>query len=104
MLSAFAPMLIDRRLDRGDIVSGDSPFSDRNGQHSHCITEKGCGRQPKMKKNEKNLTGRNLTADLVENWVYPMKFCEADPFRDFFGVEMKNRGLKIGEFSACWTY
>jgi len=19
-------------------------------------------------------------------------------------VEMKNRGLKIGEFSACWTY
>ena len=28
MLSAFAPMLIDRGLDWNDVVSGDSPFSD----------------------------------------------------------------------------
>ena len=50
MLSALAPVLIDRGLDWNDVVSGDGPFSDSNGQHSHCITEKGFGRQPKMKK------------------------------------------------------
>jgi len=36
--------------------------------------------------------GWNLSAGLVKNWVYPMKFCEADPFRDFFGVETINYG------------
>ena len=50
MLSALAPMLIDRGLDLDDIVSGDGPFSDNQRQHDHCITKKGCGRQPKMKK------------------------------------------------------
>jgi hypothetical protein len=80
-------VLIDRGLDWNDIVSGDGPFSDGQRQHSHCITEKGCGRQPKVGKNEKNLMGRNLTAELAKNWV-----------------EMKNCGLKIDEFSACWTY
>ena len=50
MLSAPAPVLIDRGLDGNDVVSGDGPFSDSNGQHSHCITEKGFGRQPKVKK------------------------------------------------------
>jgi hypothetical protein len=50
MLSAPAPMLIDRGLDWNDVVSGDSPFSDSQRQHFHCITKKGCGRQPKMKK------------------------------------------------------
>ena len=87
MLSAFAPVLIDRSLDWNNILSGDSPFSDRNGQHSHCITEKGCGRQPKVGKNEKNLMRRNLTAELAKNWV-----------------ETINCGLKISELSACWTY
>ena len=87
MLSTLAPVLIDGGLDRNDVVSCDSPFSDSNGQHSHCITEKGFGRQPKMKKSEKNLVGCNLTAELVRSWV-----------------EMKNYGLKIGEFSAGWTY
>jgi hypothetical protein len=57
MLSAPAPVFIDRGLDWNDVVSGDSPFSDSNGQHSHCITEKGFGRQPKMKKSEKKLVG-----------------------------------------------
>jgi hypothetical protein len=68
MLSAPAPVLIDRGLNWNDVVSGDGPFSDSNGQHSHCITEKGFGRQPKMKKSEKNYgrmrfdrkIGRNL--------------------------------------------
>ena len=53
MLSALAPVLIDRGLDLDDIVSGDSPFSDNQRQHGHCITKKGCGRQAKMKKSEK---------------------------------------------------
>ncbi len=84
MLSALAPVLIDRGLNWNDVVSGDGPFSDSNGQHSHCITEKGFGRQPKMKK---IWWGLNLTAELVKSWV-----------------ETINRGLKIFEFSACWTY
>ena len=87
MLSTPAPVLIDRGLDWNDVVSGDGPFSDSNGQHSHCITEKGLGRQPKVKKNEKKLMGRNLTAELAKNWV-----------------ETKNCGLKIGVLSAWWTY
>ena len=57
MLSTLAPVHIDRGLDWNDVVSGDGPFSDSNGQHSHCITEKGCGRQPKMKKSGKNFDG-----------------------------------------------
>ena len=87
MLSTPAPVLIDRGLDWNDVVSGDGPFSDSNGQHSHCITEKGFGRQPKMKKSEKILMGCNLTEESVKNWV-----------------ETKKRGLKIDEFSAYWTY
>jgi hypothetical protein len=87
MLSTLAPVLVDRGLDRNDIVSCDSPFSDSNGQHSHCITEKGFGRQPKMKKSGKNFDGVDLTAESVKSWV-----------------ETINRGLKIVEFSACWTY
>ena len=87
MLSTPAPVLIDRGLDWNDVVSGDGPFSDSNGQHSHCITEKGFGRQPKMQKLQKILMGLNLTIELVKNWV-----------------ETINCGLKMGEFSACWTY
>jgi hypothetical protein len=87
MLSAPAPVFIDRGLDWNDVVSGDGPFSDSNGQHSHCITEKGFGRHPKMKKSEKILAGCKLTAKLVRSWV-----------------EMKNCGLKIDEFSAGWSY
>ena len=87
MLSTLAPVHIDRGLDRNDVVSGDGPFSDSNGQHSHCITEKGFGRQPKMKKMEKILIGWNLTAESAKSWV-----------------ETKKHGLKIDKFSACWTY
>ena len=87
MLSAPAPVFIDRGLDWNDIVSGDGPFSDGQRQHDHCITEKGFGRQPKMKESGKILVGRNLTAKSVKSWV-----------------ETINCGLKIAEFSACWTY
>jgi hypothetical protein len=45
------------------------------------------GRQPKMKKSEKKFGGWNLTVKLVRSWV-----------------ETKNCGLKIDEFTACWTY
>ena len=96
MLSALAPVFIDRLrpvglrayapgggLDWDDIVSGDDPFSDGQRQHDHCITEKGYGRQPKMKK---ILMVWNLSAGLVKNWV-----------------ETKNFGLKFDEFSACRT-
>ena len=48
MFSTLAPVLVDRGLDWNDVVSGDSPFSDSQRQHNHCITEKGCGRQPKI--------------------------------------------------------
>ena len=57
MFSSFAPVLIDRGLDWNNVVSVDGPFSDSNGQHSHCITEKGFGRQPKMKKSGKKFDG-----------------------------------------------
>jgi hypothetical protein len=87
MLSAPAPVSIDRGLDWNDVVSGDGPFSDSNGQHSHCITEKGFGRQPKMQKIGKFFFEENLIAELVKSWV-----------------ETINCGLKIGEFSVCWTY
>jgi len=60
MLSAPAPVFIDRGLDWNDVVSGDGPFSDSNGQHSHCITEKRFGRQPKMKKSGKNFGGEEF--------------------------------------------
>lgn len=54
MLSAPAPVLVDRGLDWNDVLSGDGPFSDGQRQHIHRITKKGCGRQPKMKKVKKN--------------------------------------------------
>jgi len=57
MLSALAPMRIDCSLDLSNISLGDGPFPDSNGQHTHCITERARGRQPKMKKSEKNYDG-----------------------------------------------
>jgi hypothetical protein len=87
MLSTLTPMHINRGLDLNNISVGDGSFSDGNGQHTHYIPERARGRQPKMKKSEKILVGRNLTVGLVKSWV-----------------ETINCGLKIGEFSACWTY
>ena len=57
MLSALTPMRINRGLDLNNVSVGDGPFSDGNGQHTHCITERAQGRQPKMGKSEKNYGG-----------------------------------------------
>jgi hypothetical protein len=52
------------------------------------IYQKECAEAgPKWKKLEIFLEGRNLTVKSVENWV-----------------ETIDCGLKIGEFSDCWTY
>jgi hypothetical protein len=53
-------------LNLDNISVGDGPFSDSNWQHSYFTTEKGFGRQPKMKK---ILKGWNLTAESVKSWV-----------------------------------
>ena len=50
MLSALAPVCIDRGLNLNNISVGDGPFSDGNGQHTHNKTESAQGRQAKMKK------------------------------------------------------
>jgi len=80
MLSALAPVLIDRGLDLNDVLSDDGSFSDSQRQHNHRITEKRWGRQPKVKK----IIGRG---NLNEIWV-----------------ENRKRGLKILELLVCWTY
>ena len=41
---------------------------------------------------KKVLVGCYLTLKLFKIWIYPMKVCEADPCRDFFGVETINCG------------
>jgi len=86
MLSALTPMRVNRGLDLKDISVGDGPFSDSNGYHTHCITERAQGRQPKMGKSEKKFMGCDWAEKSVKIWV-----------------ETINCGLKIGEFSACWT-
>jgi len=66
-------------------------------------------------KSGKNFAELNLAAELVKICAYSMKFFEADPCKDFFGVETTNfgpapqaetivLGLKIDKFSTCWTY
>ena len=87
MLSTLIPKRINRGLNLNNISVGDGPFSDGNGQHTHCITERAQGRQAKMKKVEIIGEGCDLTVKLVKIWV-----------------ETINCGLEIGEFSACWTY
>ena len=57
MLSALTPMRVNRGLDLNDISVGDGSFSDSNGYHIHYISERAQGRQPKMKKSEKNFDG-----------------------------------------------
>jgi len=67
MFSALAPVLSDRGLDWSDVVSGNGPFSNSQRQHNHCITEKGCGRQPKMKKSGKNFGGLEIDRRIGQN-------------------------------------
>jgi hypothetical protein len=67
MLSALTPMLICRGLNLNNISVGDDPFSDGNGQHTHCITERAQGRQPKVKKSEKNFSGVRFDRKIGQN-------------------------------------
>ena len=67
MLSALNPVLIYRGLDLNNISVGDGSFSDGNGQHTHCITERAQGRQPKMGKSEKNLGGVRFDRKIGQN-------------------------------------
>ena len=53
MSTAFVPMLPDSSLDQLKVGLDDRPFSDGNGQHSHCISEQNRRRQQKMHENEK---------------------------------------------------
>jgi hypothetical protein len=67
MLSALTPMRINRVLDLNNISVGDGPFSDSNGPHTHCITKRTRGRQPKMQKSEKNLGGMVFDCGIGQN-------------------------------------
>jgi len=82
MLSALVPMAVDRGLNRKDVLFGNSSFSNGKRQHFNCISERNRGRQQKMHGNEKNY-GRDMVGKMAGTWV-----------------EMKNRGLKIGEILA----
>jgi len=87
MLSTLIPKCINRGLNLNNISAGDGSFSDGNGQHTHCITEKLKDAGPNSGKVKKVLVGCYLTVKLAKIWV-----------------ETINCGLKIGKFSACWTY
>ena len=67
MLSALTPMRINRGLDLNNISVGDGSFSDGNGQHTHCITERAQGRQPKMEKSENNFGGVRFDRKIGQN-------------------------------------
>ena len=80
-------MFVDSILNQLKIGLGDGSFSDGDGQHDQRITERTHGRQQKMHENVKNLVPGGSVEKLAGSWV-----------------EMKNRGLKIGEILDGWTY
>jgi len=57
MLSALVPMTVDRGLNRRNVLFGNGSFSDGKRQHFNCISERIRGRQQKMYRNEKKVTG-----------------------------------------------
>ena len=67
MLSTLIPKRINRGLNLNNISVGDGPFSDGNGQHTHCITERARGRQPKMQKSGNNLGGVRFDRKMGQN-------------------------------------
>jgi hypothetical protein len=67
MLSTLIPKRINRGLNLNNISVGDGPFSDSNGQHTHCITERAQGRQPKTGKSEKKLGGVRFDRKIGQN-------------------------------------
>ena len=54
-------------MDLNNISVDDGPFSDGNGQHTHCITERARGRQPKMQKSGNNLGGVRFDRKIGQN-------------------------------------
>ena len=79
-------MVPDSGLYQLKVGLGDGPFSDGDGQHCHCISDRNNRRQQKMHEIEKNYRW-NLTGNLTRLWV-----------------EIKNRGLKTGRISGSLTY
>ena len=57
MSAAFIPILPDSGLDRLKVGLVDGPFSDGDGQHCNCISDRNRRRQKKMHRSEKNLVG-----------------------------------------------
>jgi hypothetical protein len=58
------PMLINSSLDQLNISLGDDSFSNGNGQHAHCISEKNPRRQQKTHWPQKKLQSEILQG----NW------------------------------------
>ena len=79
MLSALIPKRINGGLNLNNISVGDGPFSDGNGQHTHYITERTQGRQPKMGKSEKRLGGVRFDRKIVENLGLPYEILRRRP-------------------------
>ena len=80
-------MLINSSLDQLNISLGDNSFSNGNGQHAHCISEKGRRRQQKMHGAKKSV-GRVFWMKIIVD----------------FWVEMKKDGLKTGGKSGTLQY
>ena len=80
-------MLINSSLDQPNISLGDDSFSNGNGQHTHCISEKNPRRQKKMHGAKKSVDRVFWMKIIVDFWV-----------------EMKNDGLKIGVKSGILHY
>ena len=55
MSAAFIPILLDSGLDQLKVGLGDGPFSDGDGQHCNCISDRNRRRQKKMHEIEKKL-------------------------------------------------
>lgn len=61
-------MLVDDRLNLGNIRGSNGPFSDSDGQHDHFISDLNRGRQKKMKELEKNFRP-HWSPKTVKRWV-----------------------------------
>ena len=85
--TAFVPMLKNDVLNKIEISRCDGSFSDGDGQHLNCITEKDLGRQQKMKKSKKIFWQGKFDRKSAKKWV-----------------ESKNDGLKIVAILARWNY
>ena len=65
-------MLINSSLDQPNISLGDDSFSNGNGQHAHCISEKNPRRQQKMHGPQKQVVVGDFKRKLV--WTFGLKW------------------------------